>query len=100
MPIKRTKKEAAMPDWESQAKIMAADPKLRAKLVDFAICTAALLDVVIGADNAWYNCGCSKTTFQPLLTLHIGDEVEYAGGRTFEDFIGNIIGLTDNPQSS
>lgn len=98
MPVKRTKKEAAMPDWESEAQAMAADPKTRGQLVAFAVATAAILDVVIGADNAWYNCGCSRTTYHPLLTLHIDDEVEYAGGRTFGDFVSNVISLTDNPQ--
>jgi len=95
MPIRKSKKNASEPDFERAAKELGSTAPGKQVLCDFAIAIAGLLDGVIGDDNTWFNVGCSRSTYQPMVTLHIDRDVEYASGRTLEEFMLAVKELTE-----
>jgi len=93
MPRTPKKKDAAMPDFEAQANALRKTPEGKEALLTMAVYFCCLLDAVTSDADTWFNVGLSRATLCPLLTLHEGKVITYAGGRDLDGFLGEFLGL-------
>jgi len=93
MPRKTKKSEAAQPDFEKECLALLETKEGARIAMDFLLYFSCLLDSIVEQDNTWLNLGLSKSTYQPLITLHEGKAISYAGGCDLRDFLGQFNSL-------
>jgi len=93
MPRIAKKKDAAMPDFEAQAIELRKTPEGKELLQNMAVYFCCLLDAVTSEADTWFNVGLSRATLCPLLTLHEGKVITYAGGRDLKGFAEEFLSL-------
>jgi len=93
MTRERKKRTPSEPTFVRDFKAMVKQPGGQARINAFVELICELLDDATTEGDVWFNVGLNRSRLCPMITLHEGDVVAFAGGATLSEFLSEAEGL-------